>query len=136
MSRLANVLCLLAMAAGAQQQQTSPDLRKGIEQQLRGLRSLADDVRAVRTRQLALEIRALPPSEAKVSLAMALSNLSTEGDFGRATLQEVAATLDGAIRESHAKPQAYAELARLVRYEQVNASLDDPQLSAALAKLD
>jgi hypothetical protein len=35
----------------------------------------------------------------KVKLANGLASLSTEGDFGHDTLQEVATTLAGALRE-------------------------------------
>src|SRR6516164_6570220 len=101
---------------------------KAIQQQVRALRSLPDDTRAVTTRQLATEIQKLPASANKLMLAMSLSGLSTEGDFGRDTLQAAATALAGAIREQRqlraAKggqepADAYAELARLVHYEHV-----------------
>jgi thiol-disulfide isomerase/thioredoxin len=103
---------------------------------------LADDVRARPTLQLAIEIRRLPAKPSKLRLAENLAALSTEGDFGHDTLQEVATTLAGAIRENPlaaAKDQAfmpYAELAQLVRYEHVQADLEDPQFKAALAQLE
>jgi thiol-disulfide isomerase/thioredoxin len=115
---------------------------KGITDQLRKLRSLPDDVRAKTTKQLALDIRALPKTEHKVALANALANLSTEGDFGHDTLQEVATTLADALREQpipmkgHDPPFEYIELATLVRYEHVKASMDDQQFSAAMARLE
>src|SRR4029077_1366121 len=69
--------------------------------------------------------------------------LSTEGDFGHDTLQEVANTLASAIREQPPKPGkngepngAYDELAQLVRYEHVQTSVDAPQFAAAMAKLE
>ena len=110
-----------------------------IHEALRGLRNLPDDVRAATTKDLALKIRALPATGNKMTLAVHLASLSTEGDFGRETLQEVANTLADALRE---KPQpdedggpnyAYRELARLVRYEHVQTSLDATQLRSALA---
>src|SRR5579859_5279689 len=64
-----------------------------IVQTLRGLRGLPDDARAKTTMMTALEIRKLPAGEHKVLLASHLANLSTEGDFGKATLQEVTTTL-------------------------------------------
>jgi thiol-disulfide isomerase/thioredoxin len=76
---------------------------------------------------------------------MSLSGLSTEGDFGRDTLQAAATTLAGAIREQRelraAKggeepADAYAELARLVHYEHVQVSVEDPDFAAAMAKMD
>ncbi len=127
------MLWAIVIASGGPQ--TDVPGSKAIELQIKSLRSLADDVRAVATRRLALEIRDLPASTDKVSLAVALSNLSTEGDFGHDTLQEVANTLAVVVQELPPSTEAYAELARLVHYEHVNAS-QDAQLSAELAKLD
>lgn len=118
------------------------DAEKPIVEQLRGLRSLQDDVRAQTTRKLALQIRDLPAGRNKLSLALGLANLSTEGDFGHDNLQEVATTLAGAIREQPPEGQGegamapYVELASLVRYEHVDASLDDPHFAAAMSKLE
>lgn len=110
--------------------------------QLRHLRSLPDDVRTRTTKQLAFDIRQLPKTTNKVNLANALANYSTEGDFGHDTLQEVAMTLADALREQPLptegeKPNGvYVELATLVRYEHVQATLDNPQFAAAMAKLE
>jgi peroxiredoxin len=77
-----------------------------------------------------------------VRLANGLANLSTEGDFGRDTLQEVTTTLANALRESPVPPEQsqpvppYVELAQLVRYEHMQASLDDPQFGEAMQKLE
>jgi peroxiredoxin len=91
-----------------------------------------------------------------------LAGLSTEGDFGHDTLQEVATTLADTLRErpvpwakpaeqkssdagSNAAPRVpaypYIELATLVRYEHVEASVDlnlnnDEQYRAAMAGLE
>src|SRR5580700_4764229 len=78
-----------------------------IADQIHGLRALPDDVRAGTTKDLALKIRKLPPSENKLRLAVNLAGLSTEGDFGHDTLQEVAATLAGTLRE---RPVPWAEV--------------------------
>ncbi len=57
-------------------------------------------------------------------------------------LQEVATTLATALREQplparQGKPPApYVELAQLVRYEHVQTSLEDPQFSAAMSKIE
>ena len=64
------------------------------------LRELSDAARRVATRELALEIRRLPAGARKVRLAGSLANLATEGDFGRDTLQEVATTLEQALRRT------------------------------------
>ena len=115
---------------------------KPIAQKIRGLRGLPDDVRARTTKNLALEIRQLPVTTTKPFLANFLANLSTEGDFGRDTLQEVATTLANALREQPIPanegqpPRPCVELAQLVRYEHVQASLDDPQFAAAISKIE
>jgi peroxiredoxin len=128
---------------------------KPIADQIHGLRALPDDVRAGTTKDLALKIRKLPPSENKLRLAMGLAGLSTEGDFGHDTLQEVATTLADTLREqpvpwaegknsgagtkaTRVPAEPYVELASLVRYEHVDASLgknDDGQFRAAMARL-
>jgi peroxiredoxin len=122
-----------------------------IVDQIHGLRSLPDYVRAKTTKDLALQIRKLPASGNKLRLALGLANLSTEGDFGHDTLQEVATTLAATLRENpvpwaepgkskHKGKEApaimvplaparepaspYIELALLARYEHVEVSLD------------
>jgi peroxiredoxin len=115
---------------------------KAIFDQIRHLRDLSDDVRASKSKQLALDIRQLKGAPHKLDLAFALAGLSTEGDFGHDTLQEVATTLAEALREDPAPMMGtepappYIVLAQLVRYEQVKVSLDHPQLAAATAKLE
>jgi peroxiredoxin len=115
---------------------------KPIAEQIHGLRQLFDDVRAGVTKQLALQIRQLPATPNKLRLAVGLANLSTEGDFGHDTLQEVATTLADTLRQQpalddHGQPAAaYLEVAQLVRYEHMQASLDAPQFKAAMAKLE
>lgn len=115
---------------------------KALADQISQLRSLPDDVRARTTRRLALEIRQLPVSMNKRNLASGLANFSTEGDFGRNTLQEVTTTLADALREQPIPMKGdqpsfeYVELAQLARYEGMNVSVDDPQYSLAMAKLE
>ena len=115
---------------------------KPIADQIHGLRKLPDDVRAGTTRELALQIRQLPATPNKLRLAVGLASLSTEGDFGHDTLQEVATTLADTLRQQpvpdeKGQPAApYVELAELVRYEHVQTTLDAPQLKAAMAKLE
>lgn len=118
------------------------DQEKPIAQKIGVLRSLPDDFRGRVTQQLALQIRQLPAGEHKLTLANALANLSTEGDFGRDTLQEVTTTLADALRE-HPVPEEkgqpaapYMELAQLVRYEHMRAASDSPEFSVAMAKLE
>ncbi|MGA7795971.1 MAG: TlpA disulfide reductase family protein [Candidatus Acidiferrales bacterium] len=115
---------------------------KPIADRIGGLRSLPDDVRGQATKKLAIEIRQLPMTANKLRLANSLAMLSTEGDFGHDMLQEVATTLAAALREqplpakNGRPPQPYVELAELVRYEHVQATLDDPQYAAAVAKIE
>jgi peroxiredoxin len=137
---------------------------KPLHDQIHGLRDLPDDVRARTTTDLALKIRPLPATENKLRLAVALASLSTEGDFGHDTLQEVATTLAQTLKErplpwpeqrkeqssnskstsagegaraTQAEPAGpYVELASLVRYEHVEASLDDKQYRVAMARLE
>lgn len=127
----------------AQQNKTnwSPQ-EKPIVDQLQGLRKLDDKTRVQATKELAMQIRQLPPVAHKLGLAGALANLSTEGDFGRDTLQEVTNTLAMALREQPARPEKdgspnhhYMELASLVRYEHMKAESNDPQYTEAMAKL-
>jgi len=85
----------------------SPD-EKAISDELRTLRSVPDDQRGAVTRDLAQRLRKLPPTQTKLSLAGGLANLSTEGDFGKQTLQEVATTLAEALREQpQSDPRSY-----------------------------
>jgi peroxiredoxin len=127
----------------AQEQKISwSEQEKSIADQVGGLRSLPDDVRARTTKNLAIEIRQLPVTPNKLRLANSLAMLSTEGDFGHEMLQEVATTLAAALREQPLPaekgrpPRPYVELAELMRYEHVQATLDDPQFAAAVSKLE
>jgi len=156
-----NLLAVVGPPLFAQQKQVvwSAD-EKPIAEQIHGLRALPDDVRARTTKDLALKIRELPASENKLRLAMGLASLSTEGDFGHDALQEVATTLALTLKEHplpwpELKPASgdegrkidatqsvrepaspYLELASLVRYEHVEASLEDEQYRAAMARLE
>ena len=137
------ILLLIAGGFSAQSQEAVWTKQEAaIRDQIRRLRSLPDDARARTTKQLALDIRRLPAKPHKLDLAFAIANLSTEGDFGRETLQEVATTLADALRADPPPMMGtepappYVELAELVRYEHVKANADDPQFAAALAKLD
>jgi len=138
------VILIIPFAASlfAQDQIVWSNQEKPIVDQIRGLRKLDDNVRAQTTKDLALRIRRLPAVPNKLRLASALATLSTEGDFGRDTLQEVTTTLAGALAEQPpaGKPNEpddlYVELASLVRYEHMQASSDNPQFAQAMAKLE
>lgn len=118
------------------------DQEKPVYDKIRTLRSLPDDVRAITTRQLALDIRRLPSTQNKLKLAVNLASLSTEGDFGQETLQEVGTTLAEALREQPQAPEngqpayPYVALAQLQRYEHVQVNLQDTQYTTAVAKLE
>jgi peroxiredoxin len=105
------------------------------------LRQVPDADRGKVTTQIALDIRALPPGTHKTLLANGLANLSTEGDFGHDTLQTVADTLAGSLKETPEAPvkgeipSAYLELAQLAAYEHVSVSLEDAQYVAAVAQV-
>src|SRR5438094_9814429 len=143
--RFALSLYIILLLGGVHAKSQEPVWTKqeaAVRDQIRRLRSLPDDVRARTTKQLAIDIRRLPAKPHKLDLAFAVANLSTEGDFGRDTLQEVATTLADALREDPPPMMGtepappYVELAELVRYEHVKASADNPQFTGALAKLE
>src|ERR1039458_8741345 len=133
-SLIAALTFVLQFAAAQKKEIVWSAEEKPLADQIHGLRALPDDVRAGTTKDLALKIRKLPPTENKLRLAVNLAGLSTEGDFGHNTLQEVATTLAATLRErpvpwqesndSDAGGKAgvrdpaypYLELATLVRY--------------------
>jgi len=139
---IAGIVLVLTLPLSAEDKTVWSDQEKPIVEQLRGLRKLDDTVRARTTKDLALQIRQLPVVPNKLRLAGALANLSTEGDFGRDTLQEVTTTLAQALREQPpaGKPgepdDSFMELASLVRYEHMQAESDNPQFKQALARLE
>jgi len=125
-----------------QQQIVWTDQEKPIYEKIRTLRKLPTDERARTTKDLAVQIRQLPAGTNKLRLAFSLAGLSTEGDFGHDTLQEVATTLAAALHERPMPPTQrgpaapYIELAELVRYEHVQVNLDAPEYVRAFARLD
>src|SRR6476661_10204093 len=96
---VASLILFLTIPVSPQQKTVWSTQEQPIAEQIKGLRKLDDTVRARTTKDLALEIRQLPVGPNKLQLAGALANLSTEGDFGRDTLQEVTTTLASALRE-------------------------------------
>ncbi len=139
---IATIFAALFQSAAAQDKVVWSAQEQPIVDQLHTIRDVPDDKRPAVTRQLALEIRALPVTPNKLRLAVGLASRATEGDFGHDTLQEVATTLADALRQQP-QPQdkgqpaeAYMELAQLVRYEHVDATSDDPQFKQAMAALE
>lgn len=112
-----------------------------ITNQLRNLRSVPTAQRPAATLKIAVDIRSLPAGLPKLRLADGLSHLATEGDAGLETLQAVADTLAKALAESPVPaksdqiPMPYLDLAKLVRYEHVTATLDDPLFAKAAQTL-
>jgi peroxiredoxin len=105
--------------------------------QIRTLRSVPTAQRPAAILKIAAGVRALPAGLPKLRLADGLANLATEGDNGSEALQAVADTLAKALAESPVPakgdqpPAPYLELAKLVRYEHVSATLDDPLFAKA-----
>ncbi|HEV2215015.1 MAG TPA: TlpA disulfide reductase family protein, partial [Terracidiphilus sp.] len=132
-------VCCLVLAAAPMVHAGSPTSK--IVKQLNGLRGLSDDKRPAATREVAGEIQALPAGLEKVKLAFAVCNLATEGDQGQDTIQAVADTLAGALKESPVPaksdepPMPYMELASLAQYKQAAVKLDDPLYAKAMQKL-
>ncbi|MEO8482708.1 MAG: TlpA disulfide reductase family protein [Acidobacteriota bacterium] len=112
----------------------------GINTTIGALRQMPDDQRAKTTKDLALQIRQLPAGADRASLAQGLATLSTEGDFGRDTLQEVTNTLALVLRgnefPAEAAGRAFASLAQLARYEGMRVDVDSPTYREALADVD
>ena len=141
---LSAVALLLSAVASSQAQEQKivwSHREKPIADQINGLRAMPDGIRALTTKNLAIEIRKLPAAPNKLQLADHLAMLSTEGDFGHEMLQEVATTLADALHEQPipAKQEQiahpYIELAQLVTYEHLQVTLDDRQFAAAVAKM-
>ncbi|AIE87550.1 peroxiredoxin family protein [Fimbriimonas ginsengisoli] len=130
-------LLALSLIAAVGFGQANPDT-KAIEDGINHLRSVPDADRGRVTKELAAKIRALPAGGNKTLLAQLLANLSTEGDFGHDTLQEVANTLAGSLKESPDPKNgfAYLQLAQLSRYEHVSVKLAGPEYRQAVAKAD
>jgi len=130
-----------AMAASSAQQPQMSEAEKSIESQMGQLRSMKDTDRATTTKSLALQIRKLPAGQMKRLIAFGLANLTTEGDFGRTTLQEVTTTLELAVQETppaatNGEPAPeYFELAQLAKYEHARVTLTGADYVAAIAKL-
>jgi peroxiredoxin len=132
-------LLLLVAGAFANQILGWTDAENRIYSRISNLRQMPDTERGAETAKLALEIRSLPFDKVKLTLAFALANLSTEGDFGRSTLQAVTTTLDEAAREPKAdKSQismAYDELAQLAYFEGMKVGPENPDYRKSMDEL-
>jgi len=139
---LGTLLLALTCSLLAQEKTVWSAQEQPIADQIKTLRKLDDPVRARTTKELALQIRQLPVLPNKLKLAGDLANLSTEGDFGRDTLQEVTTTLATTLHQEFPPAKdgqpddLFVELASLVRYEHMQAESDNPQFAQAMAKLE
>jgi peroxiredoxin len=108
-----------------------------IQKQLENLRSVPTEQRPEATIKLAQDISTLPAGMPKLKDADSLAHLSTEGDPGPEALQAVAGLLAKCLTEmpvpakGSQPPEPYVELAKLVRYEHVNVTLDSPLFNQA-----
>ena len=100
------------------------------------LDKLSDSKRTLAIGQLALRIRTFSGCAEKGVLASELAD-AADAATPDDTLQEVTTTLAQALRGCPGESDAaYLQLARLVRYAHMRASLDDPRLAAAMATLE
>jgi thiol-disulfide isomerase/thioredoxin len=121
---------------------TAQDLRlpqdvKTIGDQISTLANLTDDARAGKIKELSPRILQ-QPSKYVVSLAVNLVNSGAEGSE-RDTLQTIATTLAGALRKAPVIDQrddVYLTLARLVRYNHLEASLDNSRYRSEMKQLE
>lgn len=111
-----------------------------LSEKIHSLRSLPDDKRAIATRDLAKQIGVLPLGEDRLGLAANLVSLSTEGDFGRDTLQQVTnlvvSSMEGVKADNPMKPFLYSVLAELVKYEGMQVKIKDAAFRKAQTDLD
>ncbi len=108
-----------------------------INKRLGNYRSISPSQRPPIFLQLAADIAALPAGPKKVQLADQLVNEVTEGDNGRDAIQAAADTLSKSLAESPVPakkdlpPNPYIDLAKLVRYMHIDATLADPLFAKA-----
>jgi peroxiredoxin len=108
-----------------------------VVKQLEKLRAQPIDQRTEAVIKLAGNIRTLPAGSKKVGLADDLAHLVTAGDQGAKALQAAADALSQALAETpipakkDQPPMQYLDLARLVRYENAHATLNDPLFDKA-----
>jgi peroxiredoxin len=91
--------------------------------------------------KIASDIRTLPAGQNKVHIANGLAQLATRVDPGQQALQAVADTLAQSLAEfplsgtGGQPPMPYIDLAKLIHYEHVTTTLDDPLLAKAIQTL-
>jgi peroxiredoxin len=91
--------------------------------------------------KIAAEIRTLPAGPHKLQLADILAHLASRDDPGQQAFQAVADALAQSLAETPVfdmgdqAPSPYLDLAKLIRYEHVTTTLDNPSLAEAIQKL-
>ena len=136
-----------AGAMGGARPAARPAADPAIAKRIGGMRGLPTDAdRAKLVLEVTPQIRALPAGSGKLSLIRGLAGVATEGDLGKEALTAVATTMADAVREDYPAMIAakepwpygdlYVELAKLVRYEGIQAPAADPSLDAANALLE
>ena len=133
--RVATVVFAALIPLQAQTQPTLTDQEKAISDEIGRLRSLPDEQWTKTVGTIARQIQQLSASPGKEALINRLGHLVTEGDAGHEILQVVTATMADVLRTSPNVP-LYDTLARLVRYEHCEVSMDSPQYRTAMAKLE
>ena len=137
MLKIAMILVATCAALGvADKEQADLKIAEAIDHEMRQLKELPDDARALAIKNLAARIRQQPARYA-IALAENLAVDGTEGS-GQEILQEIADTILFVL--PNAPPQiagtAYSTLAELARYSGVRVTLNAPEYSAALRELD
>ncbi len=142
--RSVGTIAILALLTALHAQQPATSIADRISAEMQDLTKMRGNTEqpeiATRRRglitQIALDIRSLPVDR-KVGPIIQLANLATEGDCGREALQEVTTTYAEALRESpnQSNDNSYLDLARLIRYEHMNATVDNPRMATAIATL-
>jgi peroxiredoxin len=128
------ITCCLTAALVAQD-----TVGEALDKEILRLKDVPDAARSRAIRDIAVRIRTQPidPGD-RVALAFNLTNEADLSD-GKDTLQEVVATLAGALGEAKPKDKAdfhYLRLAEIVRYEHMQTSLNDARYVAAVARLE
>ncbi len=137
MLKIAMILVATCAALGvADKEQADLKIAEAIDHEMRQLKELPDDARALAIKNLAARIRQQPARYA-IALAENLAVDGTEGS-GHDILQAIADTILFVL--PNAPPQiagtAYSTLAELARYSGVRVTLNAPEYSAALRELD
>src|SRR5579862_5791658 len=113
----------------------SPQHIAAIDFQLPDLSKMSGSKRTLAIGQLARKIRTFSGCAEKGVLASELADAADDVPYD--TLQEVTTTFSEALKGCPSQFEGwYLQLARLVLYSHMRASLDDPRLTAAIAAVE